>query len=142
MPSFTRQSVREFPRFPSGQAGRPPGERHMRWQNERQSDNVEDRRGMSPRGMAVGGGLGTIIIVLLASFLTGQDPRALLQRIQAQQPAGQQQQPGAPVQESPEEKRQRELASVTLAMTEDVWTEIFARAGRSYRKPKLILFRG
>jgi predicted metalloprotease len=111
----------------------------MRWQNERQSENVEDRRGMSPAGMAVGGGLGTIIIVLLASFLTGQDPRALLQRMQ--QPAQQQQQPGAPVSQSPEEERQAALARTTLAMTEDVWTEIFARAGRQYRKPTLVLFR-
>jgi len=115
----------------------------MRWQNERQSENVEDRRGMSPAGMAVSGGLGTIILVLLASFLTGQDPRALLQQIQQAQPAQQQQQqPGAPVQESPEEARQAALAKTTLAMTEDVWTEVFAKAGRQYRKPTLVLFRG
>jgi predicted metalloprotease len=114
----------------------------MRWQNERQSENVEDRRGISPAGIAVGGGLGTIIIVLLASFLTGQDPRALLQRMQAQQPAQQrQQQPGAPVSKSPEEERQAALAKTTLAMTEDVWTEIFAKAGQKYRKPTLVLFR-
>jgi predicted metalloprotease len=115
----------------------------MRWQNERQSENVEDRRGMSPAGLAVGGGLGTILLVLLASFLTGQDPRALLQQIQQAQPAQrQQQEPGAPIQESPEEKRQAALARTTLAMTEDVWTEVFARAGRQYRKPTLVLFRG
>src|SRR6516164_7793394 len=104
----------------------------MRWQNERQSENVEDRRGISPAGMAVGGGLGMILIVLLASFLTGQDPRALLQRMQAVQPAQQQQQPGAPVSQSPEEERQKQLVGATLAMTEDVWTEIFAKAGKQY----------
>jgi predicted metalloprotease len=113
----------------------------MRWQNERQSENVEDRRGISPAGLAVGGGLGTILIVLLASFLTGQDPRALLQRMQAAQPARQQQQPGAPVSKSPEEERQAALARTTLAMTEDVWTEVFAKAGRQYRKPTLVMFR-
>jgi predicted metalloprotease len=113
----------------------------MRWQNERQSENIEDRRSISPAGMVVGGGLGTILIVLLASFLTGQDPRALLQRMQVAQPAQQGQQPGAPVQESPEEERQRRLVGATLAMTEDVWTEVFAKAGREYRKPKLVLFR-
>lgn len=113
----------------------------MRWQNERQSENVEDRRGMSPAGMAIGGGLGTILIVLLASFLTGQDPRALLQRMQQARPVQQRQQPGAPVSKSPEEERQAALVKTTLAMTEDVWTEIFAKAGKEYRKPTLVLFR-
>jgi predicted metalloprotease len=111
----------------------------MRWQNERQSENIEDRRSISPAGMAVGGGLGTILIILLASFLTGQDPRALLQRMQVAQPA--RQQPGEPVKENPEEERQRRLVGATLAMTEDVWTEVFAKAGKQYREPKLVLFR-
>ena len=46
----------------------------MRWQNERRSDNVEDRRGISAGQVAVGGGIGTILIVLVMSFLTGADP--------------------------------------------------------------------
>jgi predicted metalloprotease len=112
----------------------------MRWENERQSENVEDRRGISPRQIAVGGGLGTILIVLLASFLTGADPRTLLQQFggqKAQQQAG----PAGPVQVSPEEKKQEGLVRATLGLTEDVWTEVFAKAGKTYEKPFLVLFR-
>ena len=112
----------------------------MRWQNERQSENVEDRRGVSAGQIAVGGGIGTILIVLLVSLLTGADPRALLQRLGGQQAAPRQGQQ-APVATSPEEKRQAALVKTTLALTEDVWTDIFAKAGRKYEKPFLVLFR-
>ncbi len=110
----------------------------MRWQNERQSENVEDRRGLSGRQVAVGGGLGTILIVLLMSMLTGADPRALLQQFGGQQPARQQQ--GAPVQRTEEEKKQEGLVRATLGLTEDVWTEIFEQAGRKYEPPVLVMF--
>ena len=60
----------------------------MRLQNERESENVEDRRGISPGRIAVGGGIGTIVIVLLLSLLTGADPRALLQQARGGAPAG------------------------------------------------------
>ena len=113
----------------------------MRWQNERRSDNVEDQRGVSPAGMAVGGGLGTIVIVLLLSFLTGQDPRALLQQVQQQAPPGAARQgPAAP--KDPEEEREVEFVRATLAMTEDVWNEQFAKLGKRYEEPKLRLFTG
>ncbi len=108
----------------------------MRWEGERQSENVEDRRNISAGQIAVGGGLGTILIVLLASFLTGADPRVLMQRFGAQ-PARQQ----APVAVDPRDDRQAALVKTTLALTEDVWSEIFAKAGRTYRKPFLVLFR-
>jgi predicted metalloprotease len=112
----------------------------MRWQNERQSENVEDRRSISPGQMAVGGGLGTILIVLLISFFTGADPRGLLQRFGGAQQAAQGRQAG-PVAASPEEERQAALVKTALAMTEDVWSEIFAKAGHKYEKPILVLFR-
>ena len=108
----------------------------MRWEGERQSENVEDRRSLSTGQIALGGGLGTILIVLLASFLTGADPRVLMQRFGAQ-PARQQ----APAVVDPKEDRQAALVKTTLALTEDVWTDIFAKAGRTYRKPVLVLFR-
>ena len=59
----------------------------MRWQGGRQSENVEDRRGMSVGrgGIAVGGGLGTVILVLLVMFLGG-DPRAVLEQAQQAPP--------------------------------------------------------
>jgi predicted metalloprotease len=109
----------------------------MRWQNERRSDNVEDRRGISAGQVAIGGGIGTILIVLLMSFLTGADPRALMQRMQVAQPAGPQQKPAA---RSPEEEKQADFVRATLGMTEDVWTDLFAKAGRKYRQPHLVMF--
>ena len=109
----------------------------MRWQNERRSDNVEDRRGISAGQVAIGGGLGTILIVLVMSFLTGADPRVLMQRIQVAQPGAARQKPAA---RSPEEERQADFVRATLAMTEDVWTDLFARAGRTYNKPFLVMF--
>jgi predicted metalloprotease len=112
----------------------------MRWQNERQSENVEDRRGVSPGQMAVGGSIGTILIVLLASLLTGADPRVLLQQFGAGQQAAPQKQ-GAPGSKDPAEERQAALVKTTLAMTEDVWSEVFAKAGRRYEEPVLVLFR-
>ena len=57
----------------------------MRWKEGRRSDNVEDRRGV-PAGVAIGGGIGTLIIVLIATFL-GADPRQVLNLIQNNQQA-------------------------------------------------------
>ena len=74
--------------------------------------------------------------MLIASFLTGADPRVLMQRFGAQ-PARQQ----APAAVDPKEDRQAALVKTTLALTEDVWTDIFAKAGRTYRKPFIVLFR-
>ena len=109
----------------------------MRWQNERRSDNVEDRRGISAGQVAIGGGIGTILIVLVMSLLTGADPRALMQRMQVAKPGGAQQKPAA---RSPEEEKQADFVKATLGMTEDVWTDLFARAGRAYKKPFLVMF--
>ncbi len=111
----------------------------MRWQNERRSDNVEDRRGVSAGQVAIGGGIGTILIVLVMSFLTGADPRVLMQRMQVAQP-GAAQQKQAP--RSPEEESQVDFVKATLAMTEDVWTDLFAKAGMKYQEPRLRLFTG
>jgi predicted metalloprotease len=110
----------------------------MRWQGRRQSDNIEDRRGMRvSRGGLVGGGLGTIAIALLVMFLGG-DPTAVLEQ------AG-----NAPVQttqepyvESPNEAEWRQFVAVTLASTEEVWGSAFASRGGQYREPVLVLFSG
>jgi predicted metalloprotease len=110
----------------------------MRWQDERRSENVEDQRGMTGGQIAVRGGLGTILIVLLASVLTGADPRALLQRMQQNQPPAVPQQRDAP--KNPEQEREVDFVKATLAMTEDVWNEQFRKMGRRYQEPKLRLF--
>ncbi|MBP1711020.1 MAG: putative neutral zinc metallopeptidase [Deltaproteobacteria bacterium] len=114
----------------------------MRWRGERQSDNVEDRRGMSvSRGVKVGGigGLGLVAVVVISMFL-GVDPTALLQVV------------GQSTQSSSVSKEQttspavnddmRNFVAVVLAETEDVWNETFQKAGRTYEEPKLVLFSG
>ena len=56
----------------------------MRWEDRRRSENVEDRRGMSPGGMVVGGGAGLLIIFLIAT-LFGADPGQILDQMQRTQ---------------------------------------------------------
>ena len=107
----------------------------MRWRGERQSDNVEDRRGMSG-GKIIGGGLGGLVLLVIA-VLMGADPRQLLE----QMPAGD---PSSGTQTSrpnnPQEDELAQFVRVVLASTEDYWTEAFRQMGREYRKPKLQLF--
>jgi predicted metalloprotease len=111
----------------------------MRWQGGRESENVEDRRGLSTA--AVGGGIGTLIVILLAAFL-GIDPRPLMQVFQGGAPGGgaQAQQRERPL--SPEEEQQGQFVRTLMAMTEDVWNEQFAEIGREYKEPTLVLFSG
>ncbi|WP_165071273.1 KPN_02809 family neutral zinc metallopeptidase [Paludisphaera rhizosphaerae] len=108
----------------------------MRWQGGRESENVEDRRGMSP---AVIGGLGTLIVILLAMFF-GIDPRPLLQIFGGGGGGGG---GGGAAQQrelSPEEKEQGKFVRTLMGMTEDVWDEQFAKMGRRYEHPTLVLF--
>lgn len=111
----------------------------MRWQGGRQSDNLEDRRRISPTGMAIGGA-GTLILVIIG-LLLGFDPNQIQQLLN--NPPG----PGGagPVDvdgrpESPEEERSREFAATILAFTEDVWGDLFREAGEEYKPPKMVLF--
>ena len=111
----------------------------MRWEDQRRSDNVEDRRGMRVPGGVAGGGIGTIVIVLIVSFLTGTNPLTLLQMAGgagggSEAPA-QQGQVGAPTGDP-----QAEFAAVVLASTEDAWTRVFQQAGERYTPPTLVLF--
>jgi uncharacterized protein len=108
----------------------------MRWRGERQSENIEDRRGMSRGGMAIGGGLGGIVLIVLA-LLFGADPRQLLEQMPTEGP-GSGTQTSRPV--NPEEEELKQFVAVVLASTEDVWNEIFRQMGRQYREPKLQLF--
>ena len=108
----------------------------MRWRGERQSDNVEDRRGMSRGGMAIGGGLGGIVILIIA-LLFGADPRQLLEQVQNQNPAAGTES-SRPT--NPQEEELKQFSRTVLASTEDVWTDIFRRSGRQYTDPTLVLF--
>lgn len=110
----------------------------MRWRGERQSDNIEDRRGISGGAkVAVGGGFGTIIILVLA-LLFGANPRQLLEQISetnAPPPGVQSARPT-----NPEEEELKQFVSVVLGKTEDVWQDVFRQNGQQYRKPTLVLF--
>ena len=109
----------------------------MLWENGRRSENVEDRRGIGVGGIA-GGGVGVVVIALIAMFF-GVDPRVILQEAgQGPAPSGQQQ--AVPV--DPVQDKLKEFVSVVLADTEDTWGEIFQRGGSTYEKPKLVLFTG
>lgn len=108
----------------------------MLWRGQRESDNVEDRRGISRGGLAVGGGLGGLVILLAALFF-GVDPGAILNQTGDEPPAAGTR-TARPA--SPAEEELRRFVSVVLANTEDVWTGIFRQAGREYRDPKLVLF--
>ena len=92
---------------------------------------------MSRGGMAVGGGLGTIVLVVLA-LLFGADPRELLDQNQGAPQSGTQ----TARQVNPQDDELKRFTSVVLAETEDVWNTLFQQAGRRYREPTLTLFTG
>lgn len=107
----------------------------MRWRGERESSNVEDKRGLSSKSI-IGGGIGGIVIILVVMILGG-DPTSLLQNIQTDQ-----QTTTSNYSETAEEKELAQFVSVVLAETEDVWHKIFSDLGENYREPKLVLFTG
>ena len=110
----------------------------MRWREGRRSDNVEDRRGMTVSRGFVGGGIGTILLVLVALYF-GVDPSVILNQMPTTgSPPSVEQSAGKP-------SGQDELAdfvSVVLADTEETWREIFRQGGQTYQEPKLVLFSG
>ncbi len=111
----------------------------MRWKGRRQSRNVEDRRGMTRgRGMAVGG-IGSIIMALIAVFVLGKDPVQVLTQMTSQS-GGTSQRAAQP--RSAQENEAAEFVSVTLADTEEVWHALFQQAGSRYKEPGLVLFTG
>lgn len=116
----------------------------MKWEGNRESDNVEDRRGSGggfplPGGRGIG--IGTIVIALLGGWLLGINPLTLLGLLSgAGGPPAQVQQ--APAQRPPADDRLARFVSTVLADTEDVWHGVFRQAGGSYQEPRLVLFRG
>ncbi len=106
----------------------------MKWQGRQGSGNVEDRRGMSTGRMVAGGGIGTIVIVLIV-LLLGGDPTPLLDTMQTGTVESGQ------ITSTPEEEEMVQFVSVVLEYTEIVWSKIFAGSDMTYRQPKLVLFR-
>ncbi len=111
----------------------------MLWQNGRRSENIEDRRGARISRNVAGGGIGTIVLVLVALYF-GIDPSVILQQ-GGDLPINRSSQE-MPATQSPEENELAEFVSVVLADTEDTWHEIFRSSGGQYREPKLVLFSG
>ena len=110
----------------------------MRWEGGRQSSNIEDRRGRrmsGPVGLG-GGGIGTLLVVLLVSWLTGTNPLTLLQ-VADQLPSS-----GAedPATGPPAGDKTTAFLGVVLADLEDTWARIFTASGQRYQPPVLVLF--
>lgn len=112
----------------------------MRWQQGRRSENVDDRRGMGlPGGGLKIGGLGLIIVVVV-SLLTGQNPLKLLGLIMEQQQTTQVNPPPGGQTGPQANDPQKEFIATVLADTEDTWSQVFQQMGRTYEKPRLVLF--
>jgi predicted metalloprotease len=111
----------------------------MRWQGRRGSSNVEDRRGISTRGIATGGGIGIIgfVAIYLIVRMLGGDPTQVLEQIQ--ESTGQSS--STTYEATAEEDAMAQFVSVVLADTEDVWNKLFTESNSSYREPSLVLFR-
>jgi uncharacterized protein len=106
------------------------------WKGRRESENVEDQRGISRGAVGIGGGIGTIVLAL-AIYLLGGDPTAILNTVQvntSDTPSS--------YQGTAEENELAKFVSVVLADTEDVWSDLLQKEGKEYRKPKLVLYSG
>ena len=127
----------------------------MRWRSGRRSNNIEDRRSSGPARMrfpfpAGGGGkkgggisLGSIVVILVLMFVFDINPLELLggggtlaptsseQSVEPQSSGGQ-----------AGDDEMKAFVSVVLADTEDTWHAAFKELGRSYKEPRLVLFRG
>jgi predicted metalloprotease len=99
----------------------------------RESDQVEDRRGSGGRRIMVGGGLGTIIVVVIA-LLLGKNPASIL-------PSGNNGPATENVTSPTDNDESLHFAKVILGETEDVWSKIFQDMGRQYTKPGMVVFR-
>ncbi len=112
----------------------------MRWRGRRRSSNIEDRRRQRTGRRVLGGGIGTIVLVLVAMYF-GVDPTFLIQGMQSTgggaSTGGRQ-----PTAEELKNDPLADMISVVMADTEDVWNEIFRQQGRQYREPTLVLFSG
>ena len=108
----------------------------MQWLGRRESENVDDRRGITGGHVAVGGGIIGVIFILAKFLLGGGDVNQLQQDLQQQQP-----QQEMTAEQKAEDDKEASFVRVVLADTEDVWSKIFGDMGKTYSKPTLVLFR-
>ncbi|HDX8368481.1 KPN_02809 family neutral zinc metallopeptidase [Aeromonas dhakensis] len=110
----------------------------MRWQDRRESNNVEDRRQQGGGGgLPIGGKerLILLVVVMVAGYY-GVDLSPLLNEPASQTPPQRQEM------SQPAKDPLARFTSVMLASTEDAWGEIFQQSGNRYQAPKLVLYRG
>lgn len=118
----------------------------MRWEGDRQSDNVEDRRGDGGGGggggFGFGGrsiGIGTLVVALVGGYFFGISPATILSLLSGG---------GAPPQQvsqprtEPANDRETQFVRTTLAYTEDAWSQLFTEQGAQYTPARLVLFDG
>jgi predicted metalloprotease len=123
----------------------------MDWEKGEESQNLEDRRGMSPQKLAIGGGIGAVAVLLIAGLL-GLDPQKVKQFFGNAPKAEQEEderpgekrpgekRPGEKRPATPQEERSRKFASTILRFTEVVWEEQFRKEGKRYVPPHMVLF--
>lgn len=108
----------------------------MLWQGRRESTNVQDRRGISMRHIAFGGGMGGVIIILIMSVILGKNPLQFLQETDS----------SAKEQVLHSEQKENDesavFAKVVLADTEEVWGKLFQNIGKQYEPPLMVLYSG
>lgn len=102
----------------------------MKWSGRRGSGNIDDRRGMSGGGMALGGGA---ILLVILGLLFGADPQSILNQVSQNQPV-QEGKIGSPQDDA------GKFADVVLADTDELWTEVFRENGKQYERPTMVLF--
>ena len=115
----------------------------MKWEDNPQSENVEDRRSGGGGGFGLGGrsiGIGSLAVALIGGWVFGVNPLTILDMMSGGGGGTVAQQGPAPA--PPAGDRQAAFVSTVLADTEVVWTQVLQQGGVSYRKPKLVLFRG
>ena len=132
----------------------------MKWEGNRTSNNVEDRRGGGDSGGSGGGadlvgllggllggrnvGIGAIVVALLGGWIFGISPLTILNLLSGGAPPAQvqQRQAAGGSHPPPASDKLATFVSTVLADTEDVWKDVFARSGETYKEPRLVLFRG
>lgn len=108
----------------------------MRWQGRKESVNVDDRRRFGRKTLAIGGGVGGLVVVILG-LLLGVDLSGQGGPLDTDEPSGQQSRPV-----DPEEERMASFSKVVFHDTEVIWDELFRKTGQQYKKPVLVLYSG
>ena len=112
----------------------------MRWEGQRESDNVEDRRGMAPARIGGGKlGVGGIVLVLAVSYFTGINPLTLIDILNGTQSMTESSSPSEPVPTGSPNDQLGKFAAIVLADTETTWRQLL---GPQYEDPRLVLFTG